>query len=104
MATEKTGSNKTSRRENVEKAYRVVLYVGDNLRDFDEKFRMEKFDPAKPETIAAGIEGRKKAVDGDRESFGTKWIILPNPAYGEWNKPMGKGSGDFQWLAPEKKR
>ena len=104
LATEKTGSNKTSRRENVEKAYRVVLYVGDNLRDFDEKFRMEKFDPAKPETIASGIEGRKKAVDGDRESFGTKWIILPNPAYGEWNKPMGKGSGDFQWLAPEKKR
>ena len=87
MAT--TTSDKTARRAKVNKT--VVMLIGDNLRDFDERF---KFDPAK------GTEGRKKEVDETKSSFGTTWIILPNPAYGEWAKPLGKGTKDVDQLVP----
>lgn len=74
-ADNKTGSNKSSRRVDIESRFEVLLYIGDNLRDFDERFR---FDPV------TGMEGRAKAVDEHSDKFGIDWIILPNPSYGEW--------------------
>jgi len=103
LADDKTGSNKTDRRKKIADAYRVLLIVGDNLRDFDEKFRFGSMDVERPETIVSGIEARKSSVDLDKAKFGDSWIILPNPSYGEWNKPMGQGRGDYRWLVSEKK-
>lgn len=90
-SSEETGTNKTKRRELAESRFQVLFYVGDNLRDFDEVFRYNE---------QVGIDGRKKLVDERAEKFGRDWIILPNPAYGEWLKPLGRGEADANQLLP----
>ena len=90
-ADEKTGSNKTSRRETISSQFDILLFVGDNLRDFDEAFRYDK---------SSGIDGRKKVVDDSASKFGFDWIILPNPAYGEWNKAFANTDRDKNLLMP----
>ncbi len=90
-ADSKTGSNKTSRRAELADKYDIVLLVGDNLRDFDEIFKY---------AARSGVDGRKKLVEDHREYWGKRWIILPNPAYGEWMKPLGNGKEDLQYLMP----
>jgi acid phosphatase len=94
-----TTSDKTLRRMEVEKAYSVVLYVGDNLRDFDEQFRYGDLSQATPAKLEAAIQERKEKVDAQRKTWGSKWVILPNPAYGEWTKPLGRGKTDYDRLA-----
>ncbi len=47
-----------------------------------------------------GVEGRKKLVEQHSNYWGSRWIILPNPAYGEWTKPLGNGKEDLQFLMP----
>jgi 5'-nucleotidase (lipoprotein e(P4) family) len=91
-----TKSNKDSRRALITDKYDVLMYVGDNLRDFDNMFKDDEtlVDPAKR------IEARKATVDEHREKFGEDWILLPNPAYGEWQKPLGKGIDDANQLEP----
>ena len=88
-ADKTTGSNKTSRREAVLSQYEVLIYVGDNLRDFDERFRYD---------ANGGEEARGKTVDELSEKFGIEWIILPNPSYGEWTKPFTNTSADVNLL------
>ena len=90
-ASEETGTNKTKRRETAESRFDVLLYIGDNLRDFDEVFRCSD---------QVGIVERKNLVDDHKRKFGRKWIILPNPAYGEWLKPQGRGESDANQLLP----
>ncbi len=67
-------SNKTERRNLVSDNFQIILLVGDNLRDFDEKFSDRSND--------LGF----KAVDENAHEFGTKYLVLPNPMYGEWEK------------------
>jgi 5'-nucleotidase (lipoprotein e(P4) family) len=86
-----TTSDKTERRAKVAASFCPVLLIGDNLRDFDDRFR---YDPQ------AGIDGRKREVDAVKSEFGYHWVILPNPAYGEWMKPFGKGKVDADALVP----
>jgi acid phosphatase len=98
--------DKTQRRREVEKDYRVLLYVGDNLRDFDETFRcaVDNANPATrttdPAKLEAAIRERKDKVDQARGRWGAEWVILPNPAYGEWTKPLGLGQADLDRLVP----
>lgn len=92
-------SDKTDRRAAAEKAYQVLLYVGDNLRDFDEAYRFADLSRAAGPELDAAIKARKDRVDADRAAWGTKWIVLPNPAYGEWQKPLGRGRDDLDRLA-----
>jgi acid phosphatase len=98
--------DKTQRRAEVEKDYAVLLYAGDNLRDFDERFRSkvnnarEKTRTTDPAGQAAAIRQRKDEVDRTREKWGDEWIILPNPSYGEWTSPLGLGERDLDQLAP----
>jgi acid phosphatase len=95
-----TTSDKTQRRADAEKAYAVLLHVGDNLRDFDEQFRCGNLGNATPADLEAAIKERKDRVDAGRAAWGNKWVILPNPAYGEWTKPLGRGKWDLDRLAP----
>jgi acid phosphatase len=83
-------SDKTERRATAAGKFDVLLWVGDNLRDFDEAF---KFDKGK------GIDGRKAAVDERRAKFGADWVILPNAAYGEWTKAFEGGEKDVELLS-----
>lgn len=83
-----TGSNKTSRRDTIEAKFDVLLYVGDNLRDFDERFRFGE----------SGAAGRFNALEELEGKFGVEWVILPNPAYGEWTKVFSNSPADADLL------
>lgn len=94
-------SDKTARRQEAEREYTVLLYIGDNLRDFDDALRCSKIEEeTPPEELERAIKARKEAVDKQKAIWGEKWIILPNPAYGEWTKPLGRGRSDLDRLAP----
>jgi 5'-nucleotidase (lipoprotein e(P4) family) len=82
-------SDKTERRAKAAEMFDVLLWVGDNLRDFDNVFKHDK---------EKGADGRKAAVDERRTKFGTDWIILPNPVYGEWTKGFSGTGKDAELL------
>lgn len=65
-------SDKTPRRAQVSKNYEIVLLVGDNLNDFTNLFEGKT------------NEDKRKLVDEHKIDFGTKFIMLPNPMYGDW--------------------
>jgi acid phosphatase len=87
--TEAKVSDKTGRREKAAEMFDVLLLVGDNLRDFDQAFKYDE---------KQGVDGRKEAVDEQKERFGTDWIILPNPLYGEWTKGFANTPADVDLL------
>lgn len=84
-----TTSDKTARRDRVRERYRVVMLVGDNLRDFSEMFRAPEVQPDDVAGLKKAIANRIATVDREKSHFGDDWIILPNPCYGEWTKLQG---------------
>lgn len=97
-------SDKTERRTAIAEKFTVLMLVGDNLRDFDDVFRYEKGIERLPlvETATA-IAARDNKVDEHKAKFGGDWIILPNPMYGEWQKPFSRGLMDSEFLRPVRK-
>ena len=80
-------SDKTERRARVAATHRVVLLVGDQLRDFDERF--------KDRSVNFG----RDAVDAMSDTLSDYFILLPNPMYGTWRDAIhGKGT-DAEKLA-----
>ncbi len=73
-----TTSDKEPRRQRVLDTYNVLLLCGDNLSDFSNVFYREGKDT-------------KQQVDAAQALFGKKFIVLPNPMYGDWEKPLYKG-------------
>ncbi len=69
-------SSKVGRRAKVAKNHEIILLIGDNLNDFSELFEDRS------------INNGKDAVVKNYELFGTKFIVLPNPNYGAWEKPL----------------
>lgn len=75
----KDKSNKTPRFEQIEQlGYEIVLYVGDNLNDFGDAYYKK-----------SNAE-RRAVVDQQAADFGKKFIVLPNPNYGDWEGGMAK--------------
>jgi 5'-nucleotidase (lipoprotein e(P4) family) len=75
------GSTKEPRRQSVAAKYRIVLLMGDNLNDFAEVFEKSKT-----------IDSRLSAADQNRNQFGSRFIVLPNPMYGAWEDAVyGEG-------------
>jgi 5'-nucleotidase (lipoprotein e(P4) family) len=72
-------SDKEPRRQEVAKKYNVVLLLGDNLNDFDDLF-FEKF-----------VTERNANVDKVQSFFGSKYIMLPNATYGDWESALWQG-------------
>ena len=64
--------DKQPRRNRVAKDHRVVLLMGDNLNDFQSIYTHRT------------ISERAALVDKHRDLFGTRFILLPNPMYGDW--------------------
>lgn len=94
-----TGStDKTQRIAEVTSKYDLGLIVGDNLRDFENDFKCPDLQQKTPEQLEAAIQARKDRVDANASKWGERWIILPNPAYGEWTKPLGLGERDLERL------
>jgi len=72
-------SDKEGRRQLVSKDYNIVMLVGDNLNDFDKQFY-------KQDAVT-----RSNRTDSIMQLFGTKFIILPNPLYGDWESALWNG-------------
>ncbi len=69
-------SDKTARRAIVSGQVNVLLYLGDNLRDYSELF---------------GNRGEgmgKNVVMENRKDILANFVIFPNPTYGEWEKSI----------------
>lgn len=73
-----TTSDKESRRQDILKKYNVLLLCGDNLSDFSNVFYREGKDT-------------KAQVNLSQQLFGSKFIVLPNPMYGDWEKLLYQG-------------
>jgi 5'-nucleotidase (lipoprotein e(P4) family) len=69
-------SSKEPRRQKISERFRIVLLCGDNLADFSNVFEGKT------------IEDRAAAVDAARQKFGTQFIVLPNPTYGDWESAV----------------
>ena len=66
------GSAKSTRRAAIAKDYRIVLNLGDNFGDFDDRYRSSEAD-------------RLKAFEADKAYWGKQWLMLPNPTYGSFD-------------------
>lgn len=88
LALSQGSSSKESRRLDVEKKYDVVLLLGDNLGDFSALF------DHKTETE------RAENVLNSKDEFGKKFIVLPNPNYGDWESAMYHY--DYKLTLPQK--
>jgi 5'-nucleotidase (lipoprotein e(P4) family) len=95
-----TTSDKTARRDEIaQDGFTVLLNIGDNLRDYDETLKSPSL--TAESTVKdrnKAIEQRKRLVDLARSKWGRTWIVLPNPVYGEWMKPMGPGLAGLSHL------
>jgi len=73
---------KEPRRVAVSARYRIVLLMGDDLNDFAAVFENSKT-----------IDSRNESVEQNKAQFGTRFIVLPNPMYGNWETAIyGFGS------------
>jgi 5'-nucleotidase (lipoprotein e(P4) family) len=81
-------NDKGERRESVLKSHNIVLLIGDNLNDFDSVFELKD------------VAEREQLVDSLKVQFGTKFIILPNPLYGDWEGALY----NYDYKLPENKK
>lgn len=79
----KDKSDKTSRRNIVSENHTIVMFVGDNLCDFTQEFANR------------GEDLGFNLVDEHKFEFGSAFIILPNPMYGEWVKAINGNKYDL---------
>jgi 5'-nucleotidase (lipoprotein e(P4) family) len=76
VRTDADTSSKEPRRKLIAQRYRIVLLVGDNLNDFAEA--LEK----------TTVSERMAAADQSKALFGARFILLPNPMYGDWENAV----------------
>ena len=56
----------------VAKDYRILLSIGDNLGDFDDRYRSSEAE-------------RAKIFDSDMAYWGKQWLVIANPTYGSFD-------------------
>jgi len=69
-------SSKEPRRNRIEATRNVILYIGDNLADFSALFDKRATDERADLVIKLSAE------------FGRKFILIPNPVYGDWESAI----------------
>ncbi|EHQ24796.1 5'-nucleotidase, lipoprotein e(P4) family [Mucilaginibacter paludis] len=65
-------NSKEYRRNLVEQKNSVILFLGDNLADFDKRFDYKN------------IEDRNQMAQNLKSKFGKSYIVFPNAVYGDW--------------------
>lgn len=65
-------SNKIERRNSVSSRFEILMLLGDNLADFDGVWE------------DAPEAARMAAVKANAGSWGSRYVIFPNPTYGSW--------------------
>lgn len=78
-----TTSSKVSRRQQVANQYNIVLLFGDNLSDFSDLYYRKNDGKTAVEKVMA-----------NPDVFGSKFIVLPNPMYGDWETSLYKNNKD----------
>lgn len=81
------GSDKTSRRQLVAAQHRIVMLVGDDMRDF--------LSPAQAHALHARDRELTKLAEAE---VGRRWFVLPNPMYGSWMERLGGLDGQYAAL------
>ena len=82
-------SSKKIRRDKASEKYEIIMLIGDNLNDLSEVFENR------------GEDWGTSVVEQNKKEFGNRFIVLPNPMYGEWEKNIYKGAKD---MTPEQRR
>jgi 5'-nucleotidase (lipoprotein e(P4) family) len=72
LLTRSEESSKERRRRRIAQTHHVVLLMGDNLADFSDSFDRRS------------VQQRNDEVDRLKSEFGNRFIVLPNPIYGDW--------------------
>jgi 5'-nucleotidase (lipoprotein e(P4) family) len=76
LMLKQNSSSKEERRKSVAATHNVILLLGDNLADlsamFDKKSTLE----------------RQQSTDILASDFGKRFIVLPNPVYGDWEQAL----------------
>jgi acid phosphatase len=83
-------SDKTVRRAQLAKTYRILLLVGDDMNDFVSTANLS---PAQRMELA-----QKHASRWARD-----WILLPNPLYGSWERALYPGLTDEREILARKR-
>jgi 5'-nucleotidase (lipoprotein e(P4) family) len=73
-------SDKQARRDIVAKDYEIAFLVGDNLNDFLSVFAKKS------------VNDRFAETDKVKDKWGKKFIVLPNPTYGDWEGSIYGGN------------
>jgi 5'-nucleotidase (lipoprotein e(P4) family) len=76
LLTRQGASSKESRRGEIAQDHDIVLLIGDNLADFSAVFERRS------------VDDRSRLVDSLRSSFGERFVIVPNPMYGDWEAAL----------------
>ncbi|GAA4098622.1 5'-nucleotidase, lipoprotein e(P4) family [Mucilaginibacter panaciglaebae] len=72
-------SSKETRRQQVLARYNIVLLCGDNLPDFDVVYDNKPTE-----------ENRMAVTEKLKKQFGSRYIIIPNPSYGDFENALFK--------------
>jgi 5'-nucleotidase (lipoprotein e(P4) family) len=73
----KTGtSDKQPRFDRIAEDYSIVAYIGDNANDMPIG------------SYHKGMKDRNALVDRNKDKFGTQFIVIPNPSYGDWESAI----------------
>ena len=84
-----TVSGKEGRRKTVATDREIILLMGDNLSDFSELFDNRS------------TAERNAAAQSLQPEFGNRFIVLPNPMYGDW-ETKGIYEGKYNWTPVQK--
>jgi 5'-nucleotidase (lipoprotein e(P4) family) len=80
-------SDKTSRRQLVAATHRIVMLVGDDMRDF--------LSPAQAHALHARDRELTRLAEAE---IGRRWFVIPNPMYGSWMERLGALDGQYAAL------
>lgn len=69
-------SNKDARWNKIKEKYNLAIYCGDNLGDFPNGYDKKS------------NEERRAIVEKEKKFFGSKYIVLPNPTYGDFENAV----------------
>jgi len=71
-------SSKNERRDKVAATHEIILLIGDNMNDFGGIYENKT------------VVDRFAVTDDNKTEFGKRFIVLPNPMYGDWESAVLK--------------
>lgn len=69
-------SNKQPRQDEIAKTHDIVVFLGDNLNDFRRKY------------YSKNVDERLQLMESDRNEYGRRYIVFPNPTDGHWMRAI----------------